>query len=175
MQYPLSMEPGIKALAHKKPCLIIDFKGLKGFSALQIAGQLKDKWPRLRTARISIPETKGEIYTEPIARSLESESNRRALADIIKPHLRDETALGLPAVLGIHHTSRIVTDLNRWLGVDIFEIPTMLPAVTGLRLRETFESGLRGLGLQSFYQQKVTGAQRRSNGSWLLDGRRGDR
>ena len=59
-------------------------------------------------------------------------------------------------------------DLQRWLGVEIFEIPTMLPAVTGLRLRESFEAGLRNLGVQSFYQQQVTGADLRPDGSWLL-------
>jgi len=165
---PLSMAPGVRAMAQKKPCLIIDFKGLKGFSAIQIASQLKDKWPSLRPARIAIPGTKGELYAEHIARSLESEKNRRALADSIKPHLRDERTAGLPAVLGVNRTGEIVADLERWLGVDIFEIPTMLPAVTGLRLRETFENRLRALGVHSFYQQMITAAGMRSDGSWLL-------
>lgn len=171
---PQSMVAGIKALTQKAPCLIIDFKGLKGFSAGQIAGRLNDKWPQLRTARITIPNTKGELYTEHIARSLESERNRRALADTIMPHLGDEKVMGLPAVLGIHQTRRIIADLNRWLGADIFEIPTMLPAITGLRLRETFESGLRALGIQSFYQHKVKNIRKRSDGSWLLAVGEGD-
>jgi glycerol-3-phosphate dehydrogenase subunit B len=44
----------------------------------------------------------------------------------------------------------------------------MLPAVTGLRLRESFESGLRTLGVQFFHQHKVEAVSRRSDGSWLL-------
>jgi glycerol-3-phosphate dehydrogenase subunit B len=74
----------------------------------------------------------------------------------------------MPAVLGVHRTGTIIDDLERWLGVDIFEIPTMLPAVTGLRLRESFESGLRKLGVQFFHQLKVTAARQRGDGSWLL-------
>jgi glycerol-3-phosphate dehydrogenase subunit B len=165
---PRTMAPGVRVMADRKPCLIIDFKGLKGFSAAQIAGRLKDRWTGLRAARVRIPGTRGEINTENFARSLEPEQNRRELAAAIKPCLKDESALGVPAILGVHRTGQIVADLERWLGVEVFEIPTMLPAVTGLRLRESFESGLRSLGVQFFHQHKVEAVSRRSDGSWLL-------
>ena len=165
---PESMAPGASVMAEKRPCLIIDFKGLKGFSAAQIVNQLGKHWRSLRAARISVPQTQGELNTEHLARSLESERNRKALADAVRPYLRAEEALGMPAVLGVHRTGTIIDDLKHWLGVDIFEIPTMLPAVTGLRLRESFESGLRTLGVQFFHQQKVTAADQQADGSWLL-------
>ncbi len=165
---PCTMEAGVHALAQKSPCLIVDFNGLKGFSGAQIVGQLKQKWPKLRTVRIAIPRTKGELYTEHIARTLETKQNRRELADIIKPHLKDETVIGMPAVLGISRSTEVIDDLGRWLGVKVFEIPTMMPAVTGLRLREAFESRLPLLGVSSHYQQKVTKARKRMDGGWLL-------
>jgi glycerol-3-phosphate dehydrogenase subunit B len=171
---PHSMVPGVGVMAQMRSCLIIDFNGLKGFSAAQIANRMGDRWAGLRTARINIPRTSGEVYIENIARSLESERNRRELADVIKPHLKDESALGLPAILGVHRTGQIVADLKHWLGVEVFEIPTMLPAVTGLRLRESFEKGLRGLGVHFFHQHKVTAVKRRPDGSWLLTVGEGD-
>ena len=165
---PMSMATGARIMAEKRPCLIVDFKGLKGFSAAQIVNQVRDRWANIRAARISIPDTEGELNTEQFARSLESEQNRRQLADAIKPCIKGETAVGLPAILGVHRTSRIIDDLERWLGIEIFEIPTMLPAVTGLRLKESIETGLRTLGVQSFYQHKVSRAVQRADGSWLL-------
>jgi glycerol-3-phosphate dehydrogenase subunit B len=171
---PHSMAPGVGVMAERRSCLIIDFHGLKGFSAAQIAGRLGDRWRGLRSARIKIPRTSGEVYIENIARSLESERNRRELADAIKPHLKDESALGMPAILGVHRTGQIVADLERWLGVQVFEIPTMLPAIAGLRLRESLENGLRAQGVQFFHQHKVNAVKRRSDGSWLLTVGEGD-
>jgi len=63
--------------------------------------------------------------------------------------------VGLPAVLGVYRTGEVLADLEEALGLPVFEIPTMVPAVTGLRLREAFERHLPKMGVQAFYQQKV--------------------
>ncbi len=165
---PHSMVAGVAALEQAPPCLIIDFNGLKGFSAAQIVGQVKRNWPKLCSARIAIPRTKGELYTEHIARSLETKKNRLELAEMIKPHLNDVSVLGIPAVLGISRSTEVIDDLRKWLGVNIFEIPTMMPAITGLRLREAFENRLPMLGLSTYYQQKVTDVAKQKDGRWLL-------
>ena len=87
---PQSMWNGVSALEEKAPCLIVDFHGLKGFSARQIVSVLKNKWPGLQHLRISLPGTGGkrdEVYSENIARSLELPSNREKLAENIRPYL----------------------------------------------------------------------------------------
>jgi glycerol-3-phosphate dehydrogenase subunit B len=48
---PRTMWEGVKALEQKRSCLIVEFKGLKGFSAGLIAENLKNRWPGLRTMR----------------------------------------------------------------------------------------------------------------------------
>jgi glycerol-3-phosphate dehydrogenase subunit B len=68
-------------------------------------------------------------------------------------------AVGVPAVLGIYRTMEILADLERSLKAPVFEIPTMVPAITGLRLREAFEQRLPQLGVRAYYQQKVLEAR----------------
>ena len=46
---PGTMWQGVTAFSRKAPCLIVDFKGLKGFSASLLAERLKTQWPGLKT------------------------------------------------------------------------------------------------------------------------------
>jgi glycerol-3-phosphate dehydrogenase subunit B len=171
---PRSMRPGIEALAQRRPGLLVDFAGLKGFSARQIAAALAPRWPGLETARLPFPGERGELYPERIARALEAAPVRAELAAGIGPLLGRAAAVGLPAVLGVSRTALVCADLERRLGVPVFEIPTMLPAVAGLRLRETFEQALPPLGLRPLMHHRVWRARRRADGDWELEaGREG--
>lgn len=155
---PATMEPGIQALASKTPCVIVDFKGLKGFSGHQVVANLKDKWPTLSTKRITFPGMeKGEIYPEVMARSLEVPATRQQLAQLlIKVTGTAAQVIGLPAVLGMHNPDLVRADLEKLTGLQIFEIPTMPPSVPGIRLRELFEQLFPHQGLTLIPQQKVT-------------------
>ena len=86
-----------------------------------------------------------EVFAERLARSLELEKNREKFADALKPHVKGVDIVGLPAILGISKPVRVMQDIERRLGVALFEIPTMPPGATGLRLKEAFERGLGGL------------------------------
>lgn len=163
---PRSMFAGVEALADRSPTLLVDFEGLKGFSARQIMETLGPVWPTLRRVRIRFPGSKGELYTEHAARALDVETNRRPLAEAIRAHIGACRAVGLPAILGIYRTNDILDDLEKDLGVPVFELPTMIPAITGLRLRETFEQQLPQMGVRSFYQQRVLEAEVLSDGSF---------
>ncbi len=154
---PATMWPGATALKHKSPCLIIEFRGLKGFSARQIAQVQKTRWPDLRTARIEFPEMEGfsEVYTERMARALETERYRRKLAAAVKARLSGARTVGLPAVLGISNSRQVAADLARRIGAELFEIPGMPPSVPGLRLKEALEGSLPAIGVTLFGQQQV--------------------
>ena len=165
---PHTMYQGTVALNRRLSCLLVDFKGLKGYSARQIALGVEHCWPNLETARVAFPDLQGELYTERMARALEVPETRVKLAAVIEPHLGKAEAVGLPAVLGIHRTVDVLADLQRHFGRPVFEIPTMLPAVTGLRLRETFEQNLPALGVRAFYQQRALSVERLPNGDLLM-------
>jgi glycerol-3-phosphate dehydrogenase subunit B len=138
---PRSMYPGVTALAERTPCLLVDFEGLREYSARGIAETLSGRWPGLRALRVAFQASgvAGEAYTAHIARALELADGRQRLVALIRPHLGEARSVGLPAVLGIQRTEVIAAGLSRELGVPVFEIPTMPTSVPGLRLKDALE------------------------------------
>lgn len=154
---PKTMWNGVKALEEKSPCLLIDIRKLKGFSARLIADTLRDKWTNLRATRISFPGTSNmtEVYPEHLANALVLSQNREKLAQIVRPHVKDAQTIGMPAILGLYRSNEVVADLERLIKVPLFEIPTIPPSVPGLRLKEAFERQLRSMGVQYLSQKQV--------------------
>jgi glycerol-3-phosphate dehydrogenase subunit B len=161
---------GVEALEQKRPCLIVDFKGLKGFSAGLIAENLKNQWPDLRAARIFFPGTGGkeEVLPEHMANALILSSNREKLAQRIRPEVKEAQLVGLPAVLGLYQSPKTASDLGELIGVPVFEIPTMPPSIPGLRLKEAFERGLREKRPYYFSQKRVVEAQQGTGGEFKI-------
>jgi len=168
---PQTMWPGVAALSSKAPCLIVDFKGLKGFSASLLVERLKADWPGLKT--LSIPSIYGdqvhEINPVPLARDLEIAEYRQKLAGLIKPHVRDVEYVGLPAVLGIHQPDQVINELGELLGKPVFEIPAMPPSIPGMRLKEAFLRFLPASNVHCLFQKHVLKATPTSEGEFLLD------
>ena len=167
---PQTMWNGVIALEEKAPCMLIDIRGLKGFSARQIADAFTNTWPGLTTARISFPGTEqlSEVYTEHMAGALILTQNREKLAQTVRPHIKAARAVGLPAILGLYRTKEVISDLEDMLNVPVFEIPTMPPSVPGLRLKEAFERQLRNLGTKYFSQKEVLQVRPADNGYFEL-------
>jgi len=153
---PLSMWPGVLAWQRKAACLLVGFAGLKGFSAHQIRSALQTRWPALRCVRLAFPGLSGELFPERMAQQLELPRSRQQLAAAVRPMLEDASVVGFPAVCGLTQTAEVVADLQQRIGRPVFEIPTLPPAVTGLRLKNAFERALPSLGVRTFYQNKVT-------------------
>ena len=154
---PHTMWNGVAALKKKPSCLILDIRGLKGFSARQIAAALKNDWPDLLTGRISFPgmDHLNEVYTEHMANALILPENREKFAQAVRPHIKNAQIVGLPAILGLYRTHEVMSDLEKRIGVPVFEIPTIPPSIPGLRLKEAFERGLRAKGVRYFSQNRV--------------------
>ena len=168
---PETMWSGIEIYEKKKACLLISIRGLKGFSARQIASVLQPEWPGLNTAQISFPETDHleEVYSEALARSLGIAATREKLAAIINPLAKGVECIGMPAMLGISASPEVVTDLSDRIGKTLFEIPTMPPSVPGLRLKETFERQFPRKGIRIFNQQRVLTVHPEKNGYHRLE------
>jgi glycerol-3-phosphate dehydrogenase subunit B len=149
---PHTMWNGVRALEEKPACLIIDIRGLKGFSARQIVDALQNGWSDLSAARISFPGSDhlGEVYAEHMANALLLPHNREKLAEVVRPLIKESKIAGLPAILGLYRTHEVFSHLEELIGVPLFEIPTIPPSVPGLRLKEAFERGLRLKGVHYF-------------------------
>ncbi len=153
---PRTMLPGCEALSQNEPCVVVDFKGLKGFSARQIAVNLKEHWSNISSAQGTFPGMEhGELYPEVMARSLEVAANREKLATSLLDIAGDAKIIGLPAILGMHNPDHVKAELERLTGLQLFEIPTMPPSVPGIRLRELFEQVFPQKGISLIPQQKV--------------------
>ena len=165
---PKTMAGGVEAFAERRPCLLVGFHGLKGYSVHQIVQTLGERWPELRAVSIPFPDMKGELYCEQLARSLEIRRVCNNLAASIKEYLGGVKVVGLPAVLGVRRPVGVMRELEQALGMPVFEIPTMIPTATGLRLREAFEQHLPRMGVRTFYQSRVLGIERSEEGSICL-------
>ncbi len=168
---PRTMDAGPEALADRGACLIMDIRGLKGFSARQIAFARKADWPGIRPVRIAFPgtEKQAEVYTEPLARALEVEAQRETFAAVLDPHVRDVDFVGMPAVLGIYRCSEVMAQLEARLGVRLFEIPSFPPCIPGLRLKEAFEQYLPRRGVRVITGRRVLSARFEGRGGFFFE------
>ena len=168
---PHTMWKGVEALKKKPPCLFLDIRGLKGFSARQITTALQSDWPELLTGRISFPgmDHLNEVYMEHMANALILRENREKFAQEVRPHIKNAQIVGMPAILGLYRTHEVVSDLEELIGVPIFEIPTIPPSVPGLRLKETFERGLRTKGVQYYSHNRVLSVRGGGDRDFELD------
>jgi len=168
---PRSMEAGAAALAKKSPGLLVDFRGLREFSARQVAATIAPRWPGLRAVRIPFPgcERAAETHAAVLARALELQEQREALVQRVRPHLQGAEVVGFPAVLGVRRTSEIQQHLQRRLGLPVFEIPMMPTSVPGLRLKEALAQVLSARPVHRMVQANVRAVEPRDGGGFELD------
>jgi glycerol-3-phosphate dehydrogenase subunit B len=159
---PHTMWNGVEAWRDRVPCLLVDFEGMKDFSARQIVATLGKQWPDLRALRLVFPgaEHLSEVFPEYLARSMDLPAVRARLAELLRPHLEEREAIGLPAVLGYHRSTEVVADLESLLGIRVFEIPSPPVSVPGLRIRHTFERLLQARGARLLLGKRVLRTRR---------------
>ena len=126
----------------KKNLLIVDFKGLKGFSAKQAAAGLGKKNGEIYTLSIDSLEKTGDLNPVNLAKLFETKEFVQKLSDKILTFSGRVDIVGIPAICGIHNSQKVVKELETQTGMDIFEIPGMPPSIPGLRLKNAFEKSL---------------------------------
>lgn len=67
---------------------------------------------------------------------------REALAERVRPHLKDEERIGFPAVLGLEQPAAVRESLQSELDAAIFEVPMGPPSLPGIRLEEALVAAL---------------------------------
>ncbi len=114
----------------EKETLIIGFKGFKDFYAQQVADQFKCRGITLTVADPS----QAEWTATALARRFEQESFREWVGTEVKKEIRKEELLGFPALLGIKDPTGVKKDLEKRIGVSVFEIPLLPPSIPGMRI-----------------------------------------
>lgn len=166
---PESMLNGVHAYREKAACILIDFKGMKGFSARQIAETLKDEWPALTTKRLRFPGISGEFFPEHAARELEQPKVLKNFVEHIRPHIKKSAYVGLPAILGIHQPTAVYREFEDRLGYPVFEIPTMPPSISGSRLKKSFKKQLAQKWARYLSQHEVLHFDITDDGTWRFE------
>nr|WP_291462398.1 glycerol-3-phosphate dehydrogenase subunit GlpB [Desulfobacula sp.] len=126
----------------KKNLLIVDFKGLRGFSAKQAAAGSGMKNGDVCTLSIDVSENPGGLNPVHLAKLFESREFIQKLSEKILRFSERIDLVGMPAVCGIHNSLEIVNEIESRTGMDVFEIPGMPPSIPGLRLKNAFEKKL---------------------------------
>ena len=143
-QVPETMWPGIIGLQEKPATLIVDFEGMKDFSAVQMVKTFRSRWPGLRSQRLKFPYPLKGVDRQNVfmAEALRSPEVRARMAETLNSSLEGEELVGLPAILGLRQSQAVAAELEDQIGVPVFEIPTMPPSVPGLRLGDAIEQEL---------------------------------
>ncbi|MCD4744260.1 MAG: glycerol-3-phosphate dehydrogenase subunit GlpB [Desulfobacteraceae bacterium] len=162
---PITMKSNVEAFKKKEPCLILDFKGLREFSAVFFKEVMKKDWPGISTQCLEFPDTqlRPEVSTPFLARSFETRQVQEKFISLVKPFLKGKTYLGLPAILGVNACDKVLTALEKELNINIFEIPTPPVSVPGIRLKETMMKALEGSSVTILQNKRVTKVLKASN------------
>ncbi len=151
-QVPATMHAGSLAIARNQRICIVDIKGLKGFGARQMAQTLQPQLPCVTGATIAFPgrETVKDLMCERLAWDLENPKILAQFISLLKPHADRVDVLGLPAILGMYRFEKLHRTLELALKKPVFEIPTLSPSVTGMRMKEAFLKKITDLGAHHF-------------------------
>lgn len=151
---PSSMSAGSAALKRKKKILITGIKGLKGFGADQMASTLKSFHPDIRAVTVQFPgrEKAGDLMCERLAWDLETPHVLEKFAAVLASHTCGAETVGLPAILGVHRFVELKEKIESIIKKQVFEIPTLAPSVTGLRMKEAFLAAAPEAGIKTCSQ-----------------------
>lgn len=152
---PETISKGCDIHTRHQNCLILDFKGLRGFSAKQAASGLKTNPGESFIRTIECPETKSGLTPVHLAGLFETKPFIQLLSDQIRVFSGKADNVGIPAVCGVHNSLDIMNDLEHQTGMKLFEIPGMPPSIPGLRLKNAFEKGLSRAGVTFLSHSKI--------------------
>ncbi len=102
----------------------------------------------VRTVRLEMPATRRRhLGGVELARCFDRPSFREEVARALRPALSDATLVAFPAVLGLEDV-KAAEDLQHRLDRPVVELPTLPPAVPGMRLERALVAALRAAGGQ---------------------------
>jgi glycerol-3-phosphate dehydrogenase subunit B len=144
--------------------LIIGFEGFLDFYPDLIAHNLEIQGISAFSHLISLKtlQSRRMVTSRGLANWFETPDFRNEVAQAIKSqtmHINWQKIhrIGVPAVLGINNSLEIKSDLERQLGLPIFEIPTLPPSIPGIRLHNILMKSIQKNGGQVFEGMQVVG------------------
>jgi glycerol-3-phosphate dehydrogenase subunit B len=134
--------------------------GLKDFYPAYLADNLAGSGVPARAIELAPPlgrET--DVGSVGFARRFEQPAFREAIVRELAGRLEPEERVGFPAVLGIRQAAEVWRELETRLERPVFEVATLPPSVSGIRLFEEMTAALRRAGGRIVIGQTVVGAE----------------
>jgi glycerol-3-phosphate dehydrogenase subunit B len=133
--------------------LVVGLRGLKDFHAAYAADNLRHAalpgGAAVEARSIELVPPIGDASDAGslgLARRFEDPDFRSAVTRQLAGRLEPGEAVGFPAVLGVHEAPQVWRELGRSLERPVFEVPTLPPSVSGMRLFEQLKRALRQAG-----------------------------
>ncbi len=128
------------------PVCAVGVRALRDFYPSLCAGNLQRAGIEARGLELDLDVGRPEANALGLARSFDDPSFRAAFAARLVPLLRSGERVGLPAILGLRDPHGALSDLERRLGRSVFEIPTLPPSASGMRVYNALLAALRAAG-----------------------------
>jgi glycerol-3-phosphate dehydrogenase subunit B len=139
----------------------VGFKGLKDFYPAYLAENVsRVKGVSARAIDLA-PRLGGEADVSSLgfARRFDDSDFRDAVVRRLVGLLEPDERIGFPAVLGLRHADEVWRDLEARLERTVFEVATLPPSVSGIRLYEAMTAALRRAGARLVVGPTVVGAE----------------
>ena len=127
--------------------VFVGFRGLKDFYPAYLAENVAQFGCEARALEVVRPPGPGaDLNALRLARELDRPAFRAWLVRELRGKLAPDERVGFPAVLGLEDAPRAWRELQEALGRPVFEVPTLPPSVSGIRLFERLKRQLQAAG-----------------------------
>jgi glycerol-3-phosphate dehydrogenase subunit B len=146
--------------AESSPVCVVGMRVLRDFHASLCAGNLRRSGLQARAIELEVDVGRAEANSLGLARRFDDPAFRAAFAARLMPLLRGEERVGLPAIMGLGDPHGAWSELQERLGHRVFEIPTLPPSASGIRVYNALTAALRAAGGRLVLGAEVVGSER---------------
>jgi glycerol-3-phosphate dehydrogenase subunit B len=146
---PTALVPGTFAAGDSESLgrvAVVGLPPLRDFHAELCAGNLRAAGVEATALNVDVDVDRADANTLGFARLFDDPRWRSGFSARLAPLIKSADQVALPAVLGLRDPGAVLSELEGRLGRRVFEIPTLPPSVSGMRLFEILQHALRSAG-----------------------------
>lgn len=144
----------------RSPVCAVGLRALRDFYPSLCAGNLERSGFAARGIELDLDVGRPEANALGLARRFDDPAFRGAFAARLVPRLRSGERVAVPAILGLKDPHGAWRDLEQRLGRPVFEIPTLPPSASGMRVYNALLAALRAAGGRIVIGAEVLGVDR---------------
>jgi glycerol-3-phosphate dehydrogenase subunit B len=143
------------------PFVFVGLRGLKDFYPDLLAENVSSVGSvAARAVEVSPPlDGEADVSSVGFARRFEQPEFREAVVRELQERLEDGERVGFPAVLGLSRVREVWSGLEAGLDRPVFEVPTLPPSASGVRLYEALTAALRKAAGRIVVGSTIVGAE----------------